>query len=393
MFRVNRRKDFPVLSSDQAYFDHAASSLTPDPVIAVMNQYYQQYRSNVHRGVYEWSARATIAYEDARSTVAAFVNAPETSLVFTSGATASINLVAEAYASNRLKPGQAIIISPLEHHSNMIPWQQVAKRCQCKLRYLELNPDYSVDFDKFDQILQEEDVALIAITHASNVLGIKNDIKKISAYGIPVMVDGTQMVSHEPVDVSDLGCAFYAFSAHKMYGPTGIGALYIAPKYWVHMQACYTGGGMVQKVTYQTATFQGGPQLFEAGTPNIAAAIGFAEACRYIQGIGFSEIKQHEALIMSGVFKVLGECDIQWIGPQSGALSSFVYPGVHAHDVATVLADKGVMVRAGHHCCMPLMSALGVAALTRVSIGVHNTVDDVCRLKVAMEEIARVMQL
>lgn len=391
---MNQRDDFHILRDpSQVYLDHAASSLTPDCVTESIVHYYQQYRSNVHRGLYQWSAKATEAYEQARQQIAHFVGAEAQEVVLTQGATASINLVAQSYLKHQLSPNQVILITPLEHHANMIPWQRLAKEHQCRLEYIPLRDDFTIDFEALSTIVASESVAMIALTHASNVIGISYDIQAVSKLGVPVLVDGTQMVSHEPVDVKSLGCAFYAWSAHKMYGPTGIGALYIAPDFHQDIHPHFTGGGIVDSVSYQTATFQLGIQVLEPGTPNIGGAIGFAQACEYILSIGFEAIMAHEQSVRHYLLQQTNHMKLQTFGPHEHMVYSFNYPNVHAHDVAEILAGEQVMIRAGHHCCMPLMQRLGVNALARVSIGIYNQKSDVDQLVNALTKVSEVMQL
>jgi cysteine desulfurase/selenocysteine lyase len=376
-------------NDDVAYLDHAATSLTPDSVIQDIQDYYYNYRSNVHRGVYSWSERATQAYELSRKNIAEFIGADEQELVFTSGATASINMVVMAHLRHYIKENDVILLSPIEHHANLIPWQILAKSAGAKISYIKLNEDFSIDWDDFESKLDK--AVLIAITQCSNVLGVKFDIEKIASYGVDVLVDGTQMLSHEKVDVKKLGCAFYAFSAHKMYGPTGIGGLYIDKKLHDKLKPCFTGGGMVEMVSYEGASFQEMPALLEAGTPNIGGAIGFASATRYIDSIGYSEIMAHEKSIMNYLLSSLEAFGLNTFSPMNNTVYSFEYPKVHAHDVATLLGEKNVMVRAGHHCCMPLMRQLGVNALSRVSIGYYNHQGDIDRLILALERVKKVM--
>lgn len=384
------RKDFTILrAQDVAYLDQAASSLTPDQVLADMQKYYCEYRSNVHRGVYAWSEKASFAYENAREVVAGFIGAKPHELIFTQGTTGGINLVTQIYLKNRIKAGQVVLLTPLEHHSNMVPWQRIAKECGAYIEYIKLDSDFCIDWEDLEKRL--DNVALIAITHSSNVLGVKYDIQRISKYGIDVLVDGAQMVAHEPVDVKDLGCAFYAFSAHKMYGPTGIGALYIDEKYHDFLSPHFTGGGMVEEVTLKGASLQKGPIQFEPGTPNIASAIGFASAVKYIQNIGFNSIQLHENELMAYMMNRLKPLGLKTFGPLDTTVYSFEYPDIHPHDVATILGENNVMVRAGHHCCMPLMTYLGVNALTRVSIGVYSQKTDIDNLVNALLQVKEVM--
>lgn len=384
------RKDFTILrSNDVAYFDQAAASLTPDQVLRDIQDYYCNYRSNVHRGIYEWSEKASKAYEDAREEIARFIGADKDEIIFTQGTTSAINLAIQIYFKYVLKEGQVILLSPLEHHANLVPWQRIAKECGAKVEYLKLDENFEIDWKDLESRLDQ--VSVIAVTHSSNVLGVKYDIGKIASYGVTVLVDGAQFVPHEKLDVKESGVGFYAFSAQKMYGPTGMGILYVNKQYHDQLKPHYTGGGMVQWVSYEEASFQSGPIQFEPGTPNVAGAIGFGSAIRYINKLGYENIQKHEREIMKYLLKRVEDLGLKTYGPFNTTILSFSYPGVHPHDVATLLAERGVMVRAGHHCCMPLMGYLGVNALTRISIGCHNTKEDVDKLVHALEGVKEVM--
>lgn len=386
------KSDFSILDDKQAvYLDHAASSLTPDCVVDAMAGYYQTYRANVHRGVYPWSAKATIAYEDAREQVANFIGAKAPDVVFTQGATAGINIVAQSCISHVLSEGDVILISPLEHHANMIPWQRLAESKGAKIAYIPMNDQWEIEWTLLEEMVQSMPVKLIAMTHASNVLGVSFDIQRIAKLGPWVCVDGTQMVSHDKVDVKALGCHFYVFSAHKMYGPTGIGALYISPECQERVKPHFTGGGIVDIVTYEHATFQSGLAVLEPGTPNISGAIGFARACEYILHIGYHKIQAHESVLVDYLIKTVKPLNLETFGPVNHPVYAFKHPHVHPHDVATILGDSGVMVRAGHHCCMPLMDKLGVNALTRLSLGIYNQQTDIDQFVQGMQVVNEVM--
>lgn len=382
------KQDFTIFKDqDLVYLDHAASSLTPDSVLLSMDEYYYQYRSNVHRGVYQWSEKASEAYDTARKTIASFINAKPSEMVFTQGATQGINIVAYTYLKPILKKGDVILLSPLEHHANMIPWQRIAKECGARIEYIPLCENFSIDWEKLEKRLDH--VVFMAVTHMSNVLGVQFDIQRLAAYGIDLLVDGAQMISHTKVDVSVLGCGFYVFSGHKMYGPTGIGGLYVNEQYHDKIEPLFTGGGMVQTVSYASATFQKMPVLLEPGTPNIAGAIGCASAAHYLSE-RYDHIQKQDKQLSPLLDKMLRDSGMITYGVK-GPIGAFQYPKVHSHDVATLLAEEGVMVRAGHHCCMPLMLTLGVDALVRASLGIHNDESDIMRFEQALKKVSEVM--
>lgn len=382
------RKQFPLLMANPTlhYLDSAATSLKPQCVLDTMNEYYTQYSANVHRGLYDLSERATKAYEDAREIVGQFLNAKSSrEIIFTSGTTHSINLVAQAWGRQNIRQGDEIVVTTLEHHSNLVPWQQLAKETGAKLIFWEAKKDGTLDAVDANNFLTRK-TKLLAVTHISNVLGtltpLKQVLQKAYVFGAKTMVDCAQSAPRLPIDVQILDCDFLAFSGHKAYGPTGIGVLYVKEKYYENMKPLFTGGGMIREVERHTTTWNDAPWKFEAGTPPIAEAIGLGRALKFIKECGLSAIHSHEKaltnLCLAELQKISG---VKILGPgEAGShesIISFTLDGVHPHDVATLLNEKNIAVRAGHHCCMPLMKAMEVPATTRVSFGMYNTEADV----------------
>lgn len=388
------RKDFPILfqtvnDEPLVYLDNAATTQKPQAVLDALANYYQQDNANVHRGVHTLAERATLAYEGAREKVREFIHAPSTAeVLFTRGTTTGLNWVAKSYGEAFLKPGDEIVISYMEHHSNIIPWQQVAKKTGATLKYIAITPEGFLDLaDAKKQITDK--TALVSLTHVSNVLGVINPIKEITVlahqHGAVMVVDGAQAVPHMPVDVQSLDCDFYAFSGHKMCGPTGIGVLYGKRELLEKMEPVEFGGEMIDFVQLQDSTWKELPWKFEAGTPNIAGAIALGAAIDYLSEIGMEEIHRYEAELVAYVLPKLQEIDgLEIYGPQNPTdhtgVIAFNLAGLHSHDVATALDMEGVAVRAGHHCAQPLIKALAVPATARGSFYFYNTKDDADRL-------------
>lgn len=384
--------DFPILQRSArgqrlAYLDSAATTQKPQSVIDAVSQYYRAYNANVHRGIYELSEIATAQYEGARERVRAFINAAhQDEVVFTRGTTDSINLVAQTFAAQHLGPGDEIVISTQEHHSNIVPWQLVCERYGATLKVIPIDDNGVIDLDAYARLLTKS-VKLVSVVHVSNTLGIVNPIEKIIAlaqsHQIPILIDGAQALAHLPVDVQALGCDFYVSSAHKMYGPTGIGLLY-AKRPWLETLPPYQGGGdMIRTVTFEKTTYNEPPYKFEAGTPNMAGAVGFAAAVDYIEQIGFDVIQAQErqcyqyaqaALLAVPGFRQIGLADEQV------SVISFEVTDIHPHDLSTLLDQSGVAIRAGHHCTMPLMQRLKLPATARMSLGIYNTQQDIDQL-------------
>jgi len=392
------REDFPLLS-EGVYLDSGATTQKPLSVIERIDRYYRHENANVHRGVYELSARATAAYEEARETVARFINANRDEVIFTRGTTESINLAAFSFAEPLLKPGDEILISHMEHHANIVPWQLLCERTGAHLKVIPIDRKGNLDRLAL-RLMMTEKTKLLSLTHISNVLGTVNPVKEIIAeahkQGIPVLIDGAQAIGRMPVDVRDLDADFYAFSGHKMYGPTGIGILYGKKKQLERMRPYQSGGDMILRVTFEKTTWNEIPHKFEAGTPHIAGAIGLAEAVRYLRGIGMEKVEAHEAKLMSYALEKLGQIGgLEIIGSpekRSGALA-FTLGDAHPHDIAHELAMKNIAVRAGHHCAQPLMNFYKVPAATRMSLGLYNSREDIDILAQALPEIREKFRL
>ncbi|MCF6092384.1 cysteine desulfurase [Microaerobacter geothermalis] len=385
------RKSFPILHQEVnghplVYLDNAATSQKPIQVIEAIENYYKKNNSNVHRGVHTLGNRATEAYEGAREKVASFINAGSShEIVFTRGTTTALNLVAQSYARAFLKEGDEIVITPAEHHSNLIPWQQAAKATGATLKYIPLQEDGTVSLENVRKTITHR-TKLVSIAYVSNVLGTINPIKEIAhiahGHGAILVVDGAQSTPHLKVDVQELDCDFYAFSGHKMLGPTGIGALYGKRKWLEKMEPVEFGGEMIDFVDLYDSTWKEIPWKFEGGTPIIAGAVGLGAAIDFLQEIGMNEIAAHERKLVQYAFEKLEGIDgITIYGPRKGrsGVITFNLDHVHPHDVATVLDAEGVAVRAGHHCCQPLMKWLNVTATARASMYLYNTEEDIDR--------------
>ena len=386
------RSEFPLLGRTEngkrlCYVDSAATSQKPRVVLDAVRRYYVEDNANVYRGVYALAARATQDYEDARAEVASLVNAEPEAIIFTRGTTESLNLLARGYGELVLGPGTNVVTSPAEHHSNLLPWQQVALRCGAELRYVELDEDGQVTPEAVQAVV-DEGTRIVALAHVSNVLGTVTDVRSIAAIahrtGAVLAVDGAQSVPHMPVDVQELGIDFLAFSGHKMCGPTGIGALYGRRELLRQMPPVYYGGEMIEEVTLTSATFKEAPWRFEGGTPNIAGAVGMGAAARFLQEVGLEEIHRRDVelanLAADGLRRIEGVTVYGPRGPRDSAVVTFNIDGVHAHDVATALDAHGVCVRAGHHSCQPLMRRLMAASTARASFYLYNDAEDVHQL-------------
>jgi cysteine desulfurase/selenocysteine lyase len=382
------RKQFPILDQQVngkqlVYFDSAATSQKPIQVIETLDRYYKEYNSNVHRGVHTLGTKATDAYEGAREKVRKFINAKSAEeIVFTRGTTTALNTIAASYGRENLKEGDEIVISYMEHHSNIIPWQQVAKKTGATLKYLPLQPDGTISLADAEQTITSN-TKIVSIMYVSNVLGTINPIKEIAQIahknGAVMVVDGAQSAPHMKVDVQDLDCDFYAFSGHKMCGPTGIGVMYGKKALLENMEPVEFGGEMIDFVDLYDSTWKELPWKFEAGTPIIANAIGLGAAIDFLEQIGLDNIEKYEHELAQYALQRLSEVDgVTIYGPQHRAgLVTFNIEGVHPHDVATVLDVEGIAVRAGHHCAQPLMRWLKVSATARASFYLYNTKDEI----------------
>jgi len=392
------RADFPILqrtvhNKPLVYFDTAASAQRPLAVIDAIDGFYRNHNANIHRGVHLLSQEATEDYEQARIKTAGFINAPsEQECIFTRGTTESINLVAHSYLRPRLKAGDEILISWMEHHSNIVPWQLLCEETGAVLKVVPMNQRGELEMDVLADMLTER-VKLLGVVQVSNALGTVNPVAEICALakqrGIPVLVDGAQATPHQAVDVQALGCDFYCFSGHKMYGPTGIGVLWGR---YEHLQAMrpYQGGGeMIRHVTFEKSEFNDAPGKFEAGTPNIAGAIGLGAAVDYLQGIGMENVAAWEARLLAYGTERLSKIDgFRMIGTAAhkAGVMSFVLGDIHANDVGTLVDLHGVAIRTGHHCAMPVVQFFGLPATARASLGIYNTFEDIDILADALEK-------
>lgn len=396
------RADFPVLDQEVragvplVYLDSAATSQKPLPVITAMDEYYRRYNANVHRGIHKLSEEATDAYESARGRIAAFINAASArEVIFTRNTTESINLIAQAWARATLKPGDVVLSTTMEHHSNIVPWQLLAEQTGVELRWVPLTPEGFLDLDAYHRLLDER-VRLVTFMHVSNVLGTIQPVREMvdaaHAVGALVHVDGAQSVPHMPVDVQALGCDFYSFSGHKMLGPTGIGVLYGKRALLEAMPPYMGGGDMITRVTLEASTWNELPYKFEAGTPAIAEAIGLGAAVDYLVRTGMERVHAHEMALTGYALERLAEVPgVRVLGPANpahkGGVAAIVMDGAHPHDVAQVLDHHGVAVRAGHHCAMPLHQWYGVVASTRASFYLYNGFEDIDRLIEALYKV------
>lgn len=400
------RADFPVLNqppsegrSPLVFLDSAASSQKPAPVIEALDRFYRESNANIHRGVYQLSERATMQYEEARHKVAAFINAKSASeCIFVRNTTEGINLVANAWGRKNLADGDLIVVSVLEHHSNLVPWQLIAEQAGARIEAIPLTDDLRLDLDAYDRLLARSP-KMVSVTHVSNSVGTINDVAEITrrahAVGSLVLIDGAQSAPHFAVDVQAIDCDFYALSGHKMLGPLGSGVLY-GKKALLDAMPPYQGGGsMIRKVTIQKSTYADVPAKFEAGTPAVADAIGLGAAVDYLKTLGMERVREHERELLAYALPRLKEIPgVTLYGPEDldhrAGVISFTLDGVHPHDVAAILDGENIAVRAGHHCTQPLMDHLGVPGTTRASFYVYNTTDDVDRLADALRKVSDV---
>jgi cysteine desulfurase/selenocysteine lyase len=386
------RQDFPILARQVygrrlVYLDSAATSQKPLPVLAAMDDYYRQHNANVHRGVHTLAAEATELYERARTKVGRFLNAGDRrEVVFTRGTTEAVNLVAHSWAAAQLADGDAVLLTEMEHHSNLVPWHLLAQRRAIELRYIPLRDDGTLDLDALPGLLDER-VKLVAFTHVSNVLGTVNPVAELvasaHAIGARVLLDAAQSVPHRPVDVQALGVDFLAFSGHKACGPTGIGVLWGKLELLSELPPFLGGGEMIHRVSLSGSTFADVPARFEAGTPPIAEAVGLAAALDYLAGLGRDAIQEHGQALTDSLVAALSDMPgVQVVGPtvERGPAVAFTVDGIHPHDLATVLDGQGIAIRAGHHCAMPLHQRFGLPATARASIYLYNTPEDIAAL-------------
>ncbi len=404
-FEVEKiRKDFPILKEQVygkplTYLDNAATTQKPQVVIDTLTQYYSKENANIHRGIFCLSEQATKRYKSARHKVQEFLGASsDKEIIFVRGTTEAINLVAQCYGRPFLKAGDEVLITHMEHHSNIVPWQMLSEEIGIKLQVAPINDQGELILEDFKKLLTDK-VKFVSVVHVSNALGTVNPVKEIvhlaHAKGIPVMIDGAQAVAHTPVNVRDLDCDFYAFSGHKLLGPTGIGVLYGKKEFLEKMPPYQGGGDMIRSVTFEKTTYNDLPYKFEAGTPHIAGVIGLGVAIDYIGSIGLERIETYEQELLNyGTEKLLQVPGLRLIGTakHKSAILSFVLGEAHAHDIGTILDRQGIAIRAGHHCAMPVMERFNVPATTRASFVFYNTREEIDRLVAALREVTEVFQ-
>lgn len=396
------RQNFPVLHQQVngyplIYLDNAATTQKPMAVIEAMNQYYAEDNANVHRGVHALSARATLHYESVRDKVRRFIRARSTAeCIFVRGTTEAINLVANSFVAPRIQPEEEILITYLEHHSNIVPWQLVCKKTGARLQVASISLEGEVDLADFAAKLSNK-TKLVAITYASNALGTITPIKKMiemaHAHGAVVLIDGAQATAHVPIDIQALDCDFYAFSAHKMYGPTGIGVLWGRENLLDNMPPYQGGGEMIQNVTFESVEYAPLPYKFEAGTPNIAGVIGLGAALDYLNNLDMTAIAAYEAYLLAyatDALKTIKGFSILGTAANKVPILTLIHGTIHAHDIGTILDNEGIAVRSGHHCAMPLMSFFEIAAATRISLSFYNTVEEIDRCMQILQKVKEV---
>ena len=406
MFDVERiREDFPILSrkihgKPLVYLDNAATTQKPSQVIDSLVNYYENFNANVHRGVHSLSMEATDMFEQARVKVSDFINA-ETSdtLIWTRNASESLNIVAHSWARTHIGEGDEILLTPMEHHSNLVPWQELARIKGANIRFIPMTEDGLLNLEDIESLINEK-TRLVSVVHMSNALGTINPVKELGQMAHSVdakfLVDGAQSVPHMPTDVQDMDCDFLAFSGHKMMGPTGIGGLYVKMDTLETMEPFMTGGEMVLEVTYEKASWADLPMKFEAGTPNIADAVALGAAVDYLENLGMDNVHQYEQELTSYALEKFSEVEalgIDLFGPRDtnnrGGILSFTTAEVHPHDLGTILDRMGIAVRTGHHCAMPLIRSLGVAATARASFYIYNTIEEIDALIEGITEALR----
>ena len=393
------RQDFPIFRRQihdrpLAYLDNASTTHKPQAVIDRIVRFYSEENANVHRGLHQLSQQATAAYEGAREAVRRFINAPlARDIVFTRGTTESINLVAHAYGGSHVGPNDEIVISALEHHSNIVPWQIVCEQRGSRLRVIPVSDEGELDLGAYERMLNDR-TRFVSIAHVSNALGTVNEVRRVVALaherGVPTLVDGAQAVAHMRVDVQELGADFYAFSGHKMMGPTGIGVLYGRSSLLEAMPPYQSGGEMISAVSFEKTTYQPPPHRFEAGTPAIADAVGLAAAVGYLEALDLNAVAQLERDRLASATAALSSIPgLRIVGTarDKAGILSFVLAGVHPHDVASILDREGVAVRAGHHCCQPLMARLGLQATVRASLAVYTTEEEIDALAAGLHRV------
>jgi cysteine desulfurase / selenocysteine lyase len=396
---LNRRADFPVFDADPAlvYLDTGATAMKPRVVIDAITRAYAQDYATVHRGVYRRSQEMTESYERARETAAQFMNAQANEVIFVKGATEAINLVAQSWGRTHLTAKDEIVLTALEHHSNIVPWQLLRDAIGFTIKVIPITSDGDLDYAAAEQLIGPR-TKMVAVAHVSNVLGTIVDIPRLAklahGQGAKILVDGCQAAPRLKIDVAALGCDFYTFSGHKLYGPTGIGILWGRADLLNAMPPWQGGGAMIETVSFERTTYLPAPLRFEAGTPHIVGALGLMAAINYVQEIGLDKIVAHEAALVKAARTTLQHSNsVRVLGPEnSSGIVSFVMEGVHPHDIGTILDEQHINIRAGHHCAQPLMDVLGVTATARASFGIYNCANDVEKLGVAMEKVVRIFR-
>ena len=398
------RNDFPNLSikvhgKPLVYLDNAATTFKPKSVIDAINQHYKSQTSNVHRGIHSLSEQATAAFEQSRDKVRKFIGAEKSNqIIFTKGTTEAINLVAHSYGRAYLKKGDEIIISEMEHHSNIVPWQMLCEAVGCTLKIAPMNDDGELIFEEFQKLLNSK-TKIVAMVYISNSLGTINPIKEVidaaHQHNAVVLIDGAQVVSHIPINVQELDCDFFCFSGHKLFGPTGTGVLYGKEDLLNKMPPYQGGGDMIASVTFEKTTYNSLPYKFEAGTPNVADVIGLGAAIDYIQSLGFNQIAEHEKELLAYGTRVLSQIpQLRLIGTakNKAAILSFILPNIHAHDIGTLIDEEGIAIRTGHHCTQPVMKHFGVPATSRASFTIYNTKEEIDQLARAIIKTKEVFE-
>jgi len=397
------RQDFPVLTRTNrgkplVYLDNAATSQKPQCVIDAVAHYYANTNSNVHRGVYELAEQAEVLYQNARDNVAEWLNVSSDEIIFTRGATESLNLIAQSYARTILNEGDVIILSEMEHHANIVPWQMVAEQTGAIIEVAPILDDGSLDREKLSELLSLPEAKLLSLCHVSNVLGTVNPVKEVTKEAhknhVKVVLDGAQSVPHLKVDLRNLDCDFFVFSGHKLFAPMGVGIAFAKKEYLNDMDPYQGGGDMIDQVNFSKTTYAKGVQRFEAGTPNVAGAIGLGEAIRYLKDINFQHADEHEKKLLHLLREQLQGLDglvEHGTTDDKAGVFCFSIDGVHPHDLATLLDAEGIAIRTGHHCCQPLMQRLGHESTARASFSIYNTLEDVHIFANALKRVVKIL--
>tara|TARA_B100001029_G_scaffold178057_1_gene183936 strand:+ start:239 stop:1444 length:1206 start_codon:yes stop_codon:yes gene_type:complete len=395
---LNLKNDFPIFKKeDVVYLDTASTSQKPQCVIDTITEFYSKYNSNVHRGLYPWAEKATSNYENARTKIANFINTSSQNLIFTKGTTESINFVSQSWGDSNVSKRSNIVVSEMEHHSNIVPWQILAQKTGAELRYIPISNSGELILDNIDSII-DQNTKIVSIIHQSNVFGTINSIGDIidiaHSKGSVVLVDAAQSIAHQKIDVQDLNCDFLVFSGHKILGPTGVGCLYIKEDLLHNLEPYQTGGQMINQVYKDKSTWNDIPFRFEAGTPNISGVLGLSSAIDYINEIGLEKIKLHNKALTEYCLKELEnikDIDIYGHKNNAGPVISFNIKDVHSYDLAQLLAQQNIFIRAGHHCAQPIMNKLNIQSSNRLSLYIYNDFDDVNRLIAGIEKSVQIV--